>query len=165
MPFPPSHKAKKRRKGEAGGLSLTSMMDMLTIILLFLLTSYSSEGEILAVDPRRLQLPVSISQEHPKLRLILQITTEEIIVDGEKVTDLKSLEKADDLTIKPLFAALNKNTEKIQFIARNNPSIKFTGEAMIQGDKGIPFQILEKVMYTCGQAGYSNISLAVMSRE
>jgi len=54
--------------------------------------------------------------------------------------------------------------KKVKFIEKNNPSFKFTGEVMIQGDKGIPFILLEKVMYTCGQAGYSGISLTVISR-
>jgi len=35
------------------------------------------------------------------------------------------------------------------------------GDITIQGDKEIPFRILKKIMYTCGQVGYNNIHLAV----
>ncbi|MEK7773735.1 MAG: biopolymer transporter ExbD, partial [Deltaproteobacteria bacterium] len=70
-----------------------------------------------------------------------------------------------DMEIPPLSGELNDNTKKIDFIAKNNPSLKFNGTVLIQGDKRIPFAVLEKIMYTCGQAGYSNISLAVFSSE
>lgn len=164
MSFPPSKK-KGRKSSTEATLTLTSMMDMFTIILLFLLVSYSTEGDILAVDPTKLKLPISTSREHPKIRLMIQISTDDIIVDGIKVAVVKNVMGEQDLLVKPLFEALNKNTMKVEFIARNNPSFKFTGEVLIQGDKDIPFTLLEKVMYTCGQAGYSSISLAVISRE
>ena len=140
------------------------MMDMFTIILLFLLASYSAEGDMLAVGPD-LKLPVSTATEASKINLLIQITSDDIIVDGVSVAENKDALKGEDLLIKPLFEALNKNTMKMGFIAKDNPSLRFTGELVIQGDKKIPFLLLEKIMYTCGQAGYNNISLAVFSRE
>ena len=138
---------------------------MFTIILLFLLVNYSAQGEITSADPKKLILPVSTSQKPPNLRLIIQATSDDIIVDGAKVTEIKDVLKEEDYLIKPILDALNINTEKVEFIAKNNSSVKFTGEVLIQGDRNIPFQLLEKIMYTCGQAGYSNISLSVISSE
>jgi biopolymer transport protein ExbD len=157
------NKARKGRYGEAG-LTLTSMMDMFTIILLFLLKSYSSEGEILTVD-KRLKLPVSISTQSPRPRFVIQVTTDEILAEGEKVEDIENALRSGDYLIKPLLTALNKNTETIAFVAKNNPNMKFTGEVVVQGDRSIPFALLKKIMYTCGQAGYNGISLAVTSSE
>ncbi len=164
MPFPPSKRKRNRQKPRPGTLTITSLMDIFTIILLFLLKSYSAEGDILAVDPK-LRLPVSTSRETPRMRLIVQISTDAIIVDGVKVSDLDGVLKGKDLLIKPLLDALNKSAQKTEFIARNNPAVKFTGEVLIQGDRRIPFVVLEKVMFTCGQAGYNSIALAVYSRE
>lgn len=142
---------------------LTSVMDMFTIILFFLLRSYVLEsGEVPITDPK-LRLPVSISRDAPKLRLNIQITTDAIVVEGEKVAGITDHLKEKDLIIKPLLDTLNRYSENTEFIAKINPSVKFTGEVVLQGDKGMPFKMLEKVMYTCGQAGYSNISLAVIS--
>ncbi|OGV98493.1 MAG: hypothetical protein A3I04_04970 [Nitrospinae bacterium RIFCSPLOWO2_02_FULL_39_110] len=164
MPFAPSKKKKRRSRLTEATLTLTSMMDMFTIILLFLLVNYSAEG-IVVTNPRKLSLPLSISQKTPTRKLDIQITSEDIIVEGVKVMDTKDAMENQDYSIKPLLDALNENTKKVEFIAKNNPSFKFTGEVMIQGDKGIPFILLEKIMYTCGQAGYGGISLAVISRE
>jgi len=164
MPFQPSKKKKRRSRLTETTLSLTSMMDMFTIILLFLLVNYSAEG-IVVTDPKKLSLPLSTSQKTPIRKLDIQITVEDIIVEGVKVMNTKDAMESQDYSIKPLLDSLNENTKKVEFIAKNNPSFKFTGEVMIQGDKGIPFILLEKIMYTCGQAGYGGISLAVISRE
>lgn len=142
---------------------LIPLIDIFTNILLFLLVSYSAEGNILTVDPK-FKLPVSVSQQIPKMKLIIQITEDDIMMEGERVTKIKDIIAAQDLSIAPLYEALNKNTKKAEYIARKNSSFKFTGDIIIQGDRRIPFSILEKIMYTCGQAGYSNISLAVFSR-
>jgi len=99
------------------------------------------------------------------MKLIIQITNEEIMVDGIKVTEIAKNMDDGEFLIKPLFDTLNKNRIKTEFISKNNPSIKFKGEVLIQGNREIPFSLLEKVMYTSGQAGYSSISLAVISRE
>lgn len=164
MPFQPSKKKCRRSRLGETTLTLTSMMDMFTIILLFLLASYSAEGDILAVG-QDIKLPVSTSTEAPEINLLIQITANDIIVDGVSVAENKEAIKGEELLIKPLFDALNKNTIKTGFIAKDNTSIRFTGEVLVQGDRGISFLLLEKVMYTCGQAGYNNISLAVMSSE
>ena len=135
---------------------LIPLIDIFTNILLFLLMSYSAEGNILTVDPK-FKLPVSTSRQNPK--------EDVIIMEGERITGVREIMAVTDLSIAPLYEALDENTKKVEYIARNNPSFKFTGDVIIQGDKKIPFLLLEKIMYTCGQAGYNNISLAVFSRE
>lgn len=164
MPFAPSKRKPKRRGDGPINLSLTSLMDVFTIILVFLLMSYSSEGEIMTADPR-LKLPVSTSSQSPKLKLSVQLTTDDVIVDGVKVTTVKEAMSGEDYLVKPIFEALEKNTERVKFIAKSNPSMKFTGDIIILGDEHIPFSLIERVMFTCGQAGYGNISLAVASSD
>ena len=147
-----------------GSLMLIPLIDIFTNILLFLLVSYSVEGNIVNVDSR-FKLPVSTSRTSPKMKLNLQVTPDDIILEGEKVAGVKEALSSQEISIPLLNNALNENTKKVQFIMKNNPDFKFSGDVMIQADKSIPFVLLEKVMYTCGQAGYGNISLAVMSRE
>ena len=160
----PLRKKRSRKKNIVGSLMLVPLVDIFTNILLFLLMSYSAEGNILTVDPK-FKLPVSTSRQNPKLKLVLQVTEDAIIMEGERITGTQEIMAAKDLSIASLYEALNQNTKKVEYIARNNPSFKFTGDVIIQGDKRISFSVLEKIMYTCGQAGYNNISLAVFSRE
>lgn len=164
MPFPPSRRKRHRSRVVAASLSLTSLLDIFVIILLFLLKSYSAEGDLLAADPN-IKLPVSTSRQAPKMKLIVQVTKDDIIVDGKRVGSTSDSLKTKDLLITPLADTLEKHSKKTEFIARNNPDFKFRGEVLIQGDREIPFLLLEKIMFTCGQAGYSDISLAVVSSE
>lgn len=164
MPFPPSKKKPKRREMGDAALSLTSLMDMFTIILLFLLVTFTSEGEVITANPK-FKLPLSTSQKKPEQRLIVQITSDEIMVDGSKVADTKEFLDNEDYTIKPLLDVLNNNIKKVEYVAERSSDFVFKGDVTIQGDQKIPFILLEKVMFTCGEAGYGNISLAVMSRE
>ncbi len=158
-----SRRKRRKPKVSTGSLMLIPLIDIFTNILLFLLVSYSAEGNILAVDPK-FKLPVSTSRQTPKMSLIIQVTEDDLIMDGVRIAAAKEILKDRQLNIAPLYYALNKNTQKVEFIIKKNPSFKFTGEVIIQGDKRIPFSLLEKIMYTCGQAGYSNISLAVFSK-
>lgn len=155
---------RKRIRYAVGSLMLIPLIDIFTNILLFLLVSYSVEGNIINVDPR-FKLPVSTSRQTPKMKLNVQVTPDDIIIEGERVAGVRDVLTVDDLSISSMVSALNENTKKVEFIMKNNPDFKFTGEVNIQADQTIPFVLLEKVMYTCGQAGYGNISLAVMSRE
>ncbi len=156
-------KKRKRSRYIVGSLMLIPLIDIFTNILLFLLVSYSAEGNILTVDPK-FKLPVSTSTQAPKMSLMIQVTEGDLMMDGVRIADVKKILNGNELVIDPLYDALNKNTQKVEFILKKNPSFKFTGEIMIQGDKRIPFALLQKIMYTCGQAGYSNISLAVFSK-
>jgi biopolymer transport protein ExbD len=157
-------KKRNRKKTITGSLMLIPLIDIFTNILLFLIMSYSAEGQILTVDPK-FKLPVSTSQQIPKMKLVVQVTEDDIIIDGERITGVKDVIEQQDLSITPLVAVLEQNTKKVEYIARSNAAFKFTGDIIIQGDKRIPFNVLEKIMFTCGQAGYSNISLAVFSRD
>jgi len=163
MPFAPSKKKSKRSKIVVGTVTLTSMMDMFTAILFFLLASYSAQGDILTVDPR-FKLPMSTATQPPRLRLIVQATPDDIMVEGRRVSGVKEALREGGFLIKPLFDELNEQAKKSEFIAAKNKAVKFTGETVIQGDKTIPFALLERIMFTCGQAGYNTISLAVTSR-
>lgn len=164
MPAGPSRKRRVRRGSAVAYLSMVSLMDMFTIVLLFLLQSFSTESETFAVSPK-FKLPASTARETFKSRLTVQITSTEIIVDGKKVADIADVPEKGDMLIKPLEQELNALTNRSAFIAEANPSVKLTREVIILGDKGIPFSLLEKVMFTCGQVGYNNIYLAVTSVE
>ena len=43
--------------------------------------------------------------------------------------------------------------------------MKFTGRMVLEGDREVRFRLLKKILYTSGQAGFINQSLAVFTRE
>ena len=143
------------------GLNLISLMDIFTILLLFLLFHVSGEEETITV-PDIVSLPASISTVKPEPTTTVYITGELILVGDKKVANtqdvLKSSEPGIDSLEKELLSQMSQNVQDGEQSVRQDKII-------IMGDKMIPFTLLKKVMYTCSMAGYPTLSLAVIQKE
>jgi len=143
------------------GLNLVSLMDIFTILLLFLLFHVSGEEETITV-PDIVSLPASISTVKPEPTTTVYITGELILVGDKKVANtqdvLKSSEPGIDSLEKELLSQMSQNVQEGEQSVRQDKII-------IMGDKMIPFTLLKKVMYTCSMAGYPTLSLAVIQKE
>ncbi len=166
MSFFPSSRRKysSRNKGEQPTLSLTSMMDMMTILVLFLLKSYSAEGQLLNI-PRDLPLPISSANIKPRPAVQILLFKDTLLVDGEPVAvDLPAIEAGTQMLIPPLQQQLQVLADQYQALAERNPNMPFKGDLILMADKGVRFDLLKKVLYTAGQAGFINQSLAVFEK-
>ena len=143
-------------------LRLTSMMDILTTLLLFLLKSFVVEGEVITPVPG-VNLPESSSNTTPQAAVVVAIFNNTIMVDGQVVAEVSRANASGDLLIEPLADRLDEAREHVIEIAKlRGGNEEFHGRIAIQGDRKIEFDILERVMYTCGYSGYEEISLAVL---
>ncbi|UCG38029.1 MAG: biopolymer transporter ExbD [bacterium] len=146
-------------------LNITSMLDMFTILIIFLLKSYSAEGLILTI-PADLFLPFSTTQSSPEPGLVVELSRTTMVVDGRVLSvDLAAAEASEALLIPELYDVLMARARQYEEISAVNPDVDFTGRLVLEGDRDIPFSLLKKVLYTCGQAGFINQSLAVFQRE
>lgn len=147
---------------------LTSLIDVMTILLIYLLKSFSSEGEIITPS-KDLILPESSAQKRPELTVVLTVNNQYILAgninENTKIASVDKVISSDELVIPELFQWLNKRRKTTQEIEEHSTKTKFTGDITIQADKRIRFRLLKKIMYTCGQQGYNNFSLAVQKRE
>ncbi|MCB0411410.1 MAG: biopolymer transporter ExbD [Bdellovibrionales bacterium] len=149
-------------------LQLTSMVDMFTIMIVFLLKSYSTSA--VQVNPHeKLQLPSSTSYKDPVEALRLVVALDGIYVDDNRIVELKDGQVADADTdagdknfIRPLYEALDKQAEKSRGIANKNEDLEFEGSIVMQADKRLNYATLKKVMYTSSIAGYADLKLATM---
>lgn len=169
-------KKASRRNAEDAGLTITSMMDMMTIILVFLLKSYSTEDISVAASDD-LQVPVSSAQKAPKLAVNVVVSRKEIVVDGEWVLDLSQdldengstvltipeEEKRGQL-ISKLFDLLLEKAETAKDIGgrAGSDEFGFKGEILLQCDKRLPFSVIREVMFTAGQAQFGNFRFVVI---
>lgn len=153
-----------RRREATFTLRLTSMIDVFTILLVFLLKNFSAEGQILSVSPD-LTLPVSTSSKTPKTASVVMITPDWILVDGRPLESVKKVLASKQLLIKNLYEDLRAKRILSESVANLDERMKFSGEITIQGDENIPFEVLKRVMFTCGQVGFNNIMLAVTQSE
>jgi biopolymer transport protein ExbD len=143
-------------------LRLTSMMDILTVLLLFLLKSFVVEGEVITPVPG-VALPESTSKTAPSASVVIAIFEDNVMIDGEVVASVSATVGSDDLLIAGLAEHLDTARERAMEIAeRRGEGETFEGRVAIQGDRDIEFAILQRVMYTCSFTGFEDISLAVI---
>ena len=163
MAFIPSRiKRHKTGPGEMK-LQLTSMMDMFTIILVFLLMTYSTHGQL--INPSQdLTLPSSIIQHPPELGLDVTVSADWILVNGKPV-ELTSNVMSYDGYIVPRLQSELRRYAKEALKMEEMYGTKFSGKVTIQGDKNLPYKLLIKVMATCGQSDYPNMRLVVYREE
>ena len=158
MAFAPS-RAKKHRTTTSEELNLTSMMDAMTIILLFLLKTYSTSGAIIS-QSKDLQLPYSLSTQPPHKELTVSLTQDNILVSDERVMAIDQVHR-DDAIIGPLFQELSQRAAE----AKQNHiqyAIPFTNEVLVVADESVPFHLLYKVIYTCGSSEYNKLRLVTI---
>jgi biopolymer transport protein ExbD len=162
---PTKRRAARARKPSLLVLNITSMLDMFTILIIFLLKSYSAEGIILTI-PADLHLPHSTTQSAPEPGLVVEVSKNVLVVDGKILdVDLKEIRDSERLIIDSLYDHLITKARQYEEISALNPNAGFTGRLILEGDREIPFRLLKKILYTCGQAGFINQSLAVFQKE
>lgn len=143
-------------------LRLTSMMDILTVLLLFLLKSFVVEGEVITPIPG-VDLPESSSKDKPQSSVVVAIFDDSVMLNGHEVAKIATVLDSEDLFIESLAEGLDDAREQVEEIARQRGTEEeFEGKVAIQGDREIDFEILQRVMYTCSVSGYEDISLAVI---
>ena len=163
MAFIPSHK--KRHKTASGEvrLQLTSMMDMFTIILVFLLKTYSTHGQL--INPSQdLTLPTSEIQQAPEIGMDVIVSADWILVNGRPIIRTPAIQTQEGYLIPQLQQELMRYSREAMHM-QEQYGAKFSGKATIQGDRRLPYRYLIKVMYTCGQSNYPNMRLVVYTKE
>ena len=155
MAFKPSA-SKKHNTAQSGTLNMNSMMDMMTIILLFLLKSYSTEGA-LASQSESLALPVSARTQKPKKEVNVSIASDVVLVNEVPLMPTQDIDP-NEIAILPLMSKLQEYANKERQL-EIEAGKEFTHEVIIQGDKGIPFETLFKVMYTCSKSDFYKMRL------
>jgi biopolymer transport protein ExbD len=146
-------------------IPMTSLMDILTCLLLFVLKSVVLEGEVINPVPG-VNLPESSSNTSPRTSIAIAIFDDVVMMDGEVVTTVSKAKGSSTLLITPLANRLDEAYEKSVEIAKlRGDKEEFRGKIAIQGDKDIDFSILQRVMYTCSHSGFEEISLAVLEKS
>ena len=127
---------------------LTSLIDVMTILLVFLMKSFSIEGNLIT-PAEDLTLPESTSREVPVPVTTLEITADALSSDGERITGIDSFTDDDSLTIEPLAHWLGSRKSSA------------SREIMLQADRRIPFSVIKRVMYTCSKTGFDDFTILV----
>lgn len=153
---------RRRKRNRPGALSLTSLMDIFTILVFFLLVN-SSQVEVLP-NPRSLALPESVAVQGPRETVLLMITRDEILVNNEAVMRVEDAANTTGNLLGPLKSRLLQEG-LMPVVGAATAGAVSRGEINIMADKDIPYQLIKKIMATCTDARFAKISLAVAHRE
>jgi biopolymer transport protein ExbD len=165
----------KRRamEPEINFLNITAMMDMMTIILVFLLKSMSASSASIP-QSQDLTMPKSImTTEASQEGLAVLISKSHIVVDDAVVCPVPAdathgiegkykRSGPNDLYIVPLANALQSWRERdrqIRVAMGKDPS---SSEAIIIADSGTPYRLLVEVLFTLGQTEFAKFHLMVL---
>lgn len=157
-------KLRKQPPHEEYSLNLYPMMDVMTIILVFMIMQVANETANITQSDE-LQLPWTTSTDATTEAIPIQISRTEVMVDGHEALTLRNgtvdpSQKqggANGFLITPLLAVMQQHRDRLKLIAQRNPRRPFTGEVQIIADKRTPFRTLSEVIYTLGQAEFSHM--------
>jgi len=158
---------KKRtiKKQEEAGLIITSLIDVFVIVLTFLLRTISAEGNLLT-SADNLVLPMSAHAQSPtEVSMIITGDDKTISVDGHPVASTDSVRQQDSLLVVPIYDVLAKKHAEEQKAKMLGIIKEVSDNVVVQFDKNLPYDVVTKVMATCGYVGYTNIKFAVMRKN
>jgi biopolymer transport protein ExbD len=151
----------ERNKKKTVGLNLTSLMDVFTILVFFLL--FHSGGSEALEAPKQIKLPDSIVETKPRETVVILVSPEVVLVQGEAVIKTQELLNEKNDTVAGIKERLDHLRQSV--IGISTKTVAESKEVTILADKTIPFSVLKKIMSTCTGSGYGRISLAVIQKS
>ena len=170
---------RNRRDPEIDFLNITAMLDLMTIILVFLLKSVGSSAASIP-QSKDLTLPKSVMQAEPSQEGVVVIVSKSQILVGEDPTPIVMLPNREqlaqsgvdakykrsgpnDLYVVPLANALSHARETDKAIRAAKGLDPSSSEAVIVADATTPYRLLIEVLFTLGQSEFGKYHLMVLS--
>ena len=141
-------------------MPLTSLMDVFTILVFFLLVN-SGSVEIMEA-PRDVSLPVSNVETKPRETVVIFVSPETVLVQGKLVAQVSDILDGKDGAIDPITEQLATLKESV--IGDRTAAVAGSEEVTILADKSVPFAVIKTIMSTCTNEGYEKVSLAVIQQ-
>ena len=154
--------ARSKKHGYAG-LMLTSLVDMFTIIVIFLLMNFSANGEVLYMS-KDIKLPNAYHGAQLERAPVISVSPDAVTFDGRQVAATDDLQKGDVLNVPELEDSLREERRRYETIHANDPDHPFRGLVNVQADRKIPFKVIKRVMFACNQSGFGNINFAALAK-
>ena len=129
-------------------LSLTSMVDMFAILVIFLLVNAGAVTQWIELG-HGIHLPRAKFSEPPSKAVVIQVSHDMLYGDKEPLMTITEIQKSPQLSLFKVKTWLTK-----QNVQKDN-------HINIVADEKIPFGAMRKIIATCKQVGFGNVNLAV----
>ena len=141
-------------------MNLTSLMDVFTILVFFLLVN---SGSVEVLDaPKEVSLPESRVESKPRETVVIFISPTEVLVQGQLVAMVDEIIEDKASVLDPIAARLAELKESV--IGTSTRIVSTSQEVTILADKSVPFIVIKTIMSTCTGEGFENVSLAVTQK-
>ena len=150
-----------RNRSAVPKLQLTSLMDVFTTLVFFLVINSGTAVERLQ-QPKQIKLPESVVEEKPRETVVIFVSKDEVLVQGEPVARVADIRASGNPEIGAIGARLAELKESV--IGLSTQAVAESREVTVLADKSIPFSVLKKVLSTCTGQGYTRVSLAVVQK-
>ncbi|MCB9062132.1 MAG: biopolymer transporter ExbD [Halobacteriovoraceae bacterium] len=158
----------RRKRSEVIDLDITSLLDILVIVLVFLLKSYDNTG-IIFNFAKEISLPKSESHTVSEKGVVIQATEDKVWLDDKLIFDRSQNEKSFDQEGRRLIPLFNELVQKKAMAQRIEKEVKggkpFSGMANLIVDKEVGYTFLRKLMYTTAEAGYQQYKFVVLGEN
>ena len=160
-------KAARRDKGiEEGNLNITSLMDVVSIIVVYLLKSYGTDPVVITPTAGQ-KVPMSRADAPIQDGVPVYISQRSITFNSKRIVQLDENGDVDPTQVQgqligPLFDEMSAEAEN----SKNSAAAKneeWGGTVILVGDQNLKFSTLVKLMYTAGKAEYSQYAFCVIS--
>jgi biopolymer transport protein ExbD len=152
---------RSRREIRAPTVTLTSLMDIFIVIVIYLLMNQAAGVDV--APPKAIKLPYSVIDTLPKQSVVMTVGNSDVVVQGVRVATLAEVLASQDDYIETVGDRLMRIRES--YIGINEESMANSTEVTIMADRSVPFKALKKLMATSSSAGYVKISLAVNNKD
>jgi hypothetical protein len=132
------------KKSTYAGLMLTSLVDMFTIIVIFLLQNFSATGEILFMS-KDIRLPEAAHGAELERAPVIAVSSEAVTFEGKQILLTADLGKGDVLNVPELEDVLRDERRRFEQSHAGDPKNPFKGLVHVQADKRIPFKVIKRV--------------------
>ena len=154
-------KRMSRNRGKVSKMNLTSLMDVFTILVFFLLVN---SGSVQVMEPPKdMKLPESRVELKPRETVVIFISTDTVMVQGQPVARVNDILEDPYSATNPILSRLTELKDNV--IGTSTQAIAGSQEVTILADKSVPFAVIKVVMSTCTDGGFENVSLAVVQKE
>jgi biopolymer transport protein ExbD len=150
----------KRQNASVCKPQITSLIDVMTILLVFLMVNFSVDGS-LVTPSADLELPESSSRENPEPVTVLELTATAVLVQGETIVRYTDFPGNDSLSIPSLAVWLRAHRSPDKPASPGKQASPGRRSIMLQADRRIPFAVIKRVMYTCSKTGFDDFTILV----
>lgn len=159
---------KRHRHLPEQNLNITSLMDVLSVLLFFLIKSFSMTASQIDI-PDGIRVPAAVSQEQMEEGIAVSLSKDSLIFQGQVIAKLNNGRfnpsdiGSDRRTIVPLQAILDKENKKRMAIFKNAGSLSMLppGKIIVQSDKNLTYGTMKYLLHTASYANYNDFQFVV----